>query len=55
MNEELKKVTTITSTLNEKKELQGLLDSVKDKTLFEEKMNQLNEVIKDIKFSPDPS
>ena len=54
MEKQTNKVTTITSTLEEKKELQGFLDSVKDKPLFEDKLNKLNEVVKDLKFSADP-
>ncbi len=49
------KVITITSSLEEKKELQCFLDSVKDKPLFQDKVDQLNEVIKELKFSPDPA
>lgn len=54
MEKEIKKVVTITSSLEEKKELQGFLDSVKDKPLFEDKMNRLNEVVKELRYSPDP-
>lgn len=52
MDKEINKVTTITSSLEEKKELQAFLDSVKDKPLFQDKINKLNEAIKDLKFSP---
>lgn len=54
MDEKIKKVVTITSTLEEKKELQGFLDSLKGKPLFEDKVSQMNEVIKDLKFSAKP-
>ena len=54
MDKQTNKVTTITSTLEEKKKLQGVLDSVNDKPLFEDKVNQLNEVVNKLKFSADP-
>lgn len=54
MDKQMKKVVTITSTLEEKKELQGFMDSVKDKPLFVDKVNQMNEVIKELKFSVKP-
>lgn len=52
MEKELNKVTTITNSLEEKKQLQGFLDSVKGKPLFQDKIDELNEVIKDLTFSP---
>lgn len=53
MDKQVNKVTTIISTLEEKRRLQDVLDSVKGKPLFTEKMDQLNEVVKKLKFSAD--
>lgn len=52
MEKELNKVTTITNSLEEKKKLQSFLDAVKDKPLFKEKIDGLNEVIKELTFFP---
>ena len=54
MEKEIKKVVTITTSLDEKKRLQSFLDAVKDKPLFEEKTAKMNEVVKNLTFSSKP-